>query len=75
MAMTRFQIRERRRKITVLLVRGVSPGEMAEVLHVDRGTIYNDIRNIRSSDNDELAALTRKETRNALELGPCSDCV
>ena len=56
------EILERRRKVTSLLVRGLSPGEIAQVLNVPRETIYNDIRIIRSRKNEELVAHSRRET-------------
>ena len=57
----RMQLQERRRKITTLLVRGVSPGEISEILGLPRDTVYNDMRVIRSGGNEELVAHSRRE--------------
>ena len=59
--MTRTKVLKRRRNVISLLVRGVSPGEIAEILEVHRQTIYNDVRTIRSGKNDALFANARNE--------------
>jgi hypothetical protein len=61
MVYTRTKVLARRREVTSLLVRGVSPGEIAEMLKTPKQTIYNDIRVIRSGKNDALFAYTRSE--------------
>lgn len=57
----RTKVLQRRREVIRLLVRGVPPGEIAEMLHVPRDTIYNDIRYIRSGHNEVLNAYSRRE--------------
>jgi hypothetical protein len=57
----RTKVHQRRRQVTALLVRGVSPGEIAETLAVPPQTIYNDIRYIRSGRNPALAAYSRNQ--------------
>jgi plasmid maintenance system antidote protein VapI len=44
-----------------MLVRGISPGEIAEMMGVERQTIYNDVRAIRSTRNVALLAHARHE--------------
>ena len=61
MIYARTKVHQRRRQVTALLVRGVSPGEIAEMLEVPRQTVYNDIRYIRSGRNEALTAYTRRE--------------
>jgi predicted DNA-binding protein YlxM (UPF0122 family) len=61
MVYSRTKVLARRREVTSLLVRGVSPGEIAEMLKIPRQTIYNDVRVIRSGKNDALFAYTRNE--------------
>ncbi len=61
MALTRREVRERRLRVTTLTVRGLSPGEIAQVLHVPPETVYNDLRVIRSARNEALVAHSRKE--------------
>ena len=61
MAYPRTEVLQRRREVTTLLVRGVSPGEIAERLGVRRRTIYNDIRAVRSGRNEALVAHSRRE--------------
>ena len=61
MIMARTKVFQRRREVTSLLVRGVPPSEIAEMLNIPRHTIYNDIRVIRSAKNDALFAHTRNE--------------
>ena len=60
------KVLKRRRDVTSLLVRGVSPGEIAEVLELDPQTVYNDIRVIRSGENDALFAFAREEIKAQL---------
>jgi len=62
------KVLQRRRDVTSLLVRGVPPGEIAEVLKLDRQTVYNDIRVIRSGENDALFAFAREEIKAQLFL-------
>ena len=62
------KVLQRRRDVISLLVRGVSPGEIAEVLKEKRDTIYNDIRVIRSGKHDALVAHTREEITTQLYL-------
>ncbi len=64
----RTKVQERRLEVTTLLVRGVSPAEIAEILEVSRHTIYNDIRYIRSGRNEALVAHTRNEIVSQLYL-------
>jgi transcriptional antiterminator len=61
MVYSRTKVLARRREVTSLLVRGVPPSEIAEMLNMPRHTIYNDIRVIRSAKNDALFAYTRNE--------------
>ena len=61
MVYPRTKVLERRREVTTLLVRGVPPGEIAEMLGVPRETVYNDIRAVRSGRNPALAAHSRRE--------------
>jgi hypothetical protein len=61
MVYSRTKVLARRREVTSLLVRGVSPGEIAEMLKTPKQTIYNDVRVIRSGKNDALFAYTRNE--------------
>jgi hypothetical protein len=68
MIMARTKVLQRRRDVVSLLVRGVSPGEIAEVLEAPRHTIYNDIRVIRSGKHDALVAHTREEITSQLYL-------
>ena len=64
----RTKVLERRREVTSFLVRGISPGEIAEMLGVPRQTIYNDIRVIRSGKNEALIAHSRRDTFAQLYL-------
>ena len=64
----RTKVLERRREVTSMLVRGVSPGEIAEILDVPRQTVYNDIRAVRSGRNEALIAHTRREITAQLYL-------
>ncbi len=57
----RTKVLQRRREVVSLLVRGVPPGEIAEMLKVPRDTIYNDIRYARSGRNEALNAHSRRE--------------
>ena len=59
--MSRTKVLQRRRDVASLLVRGIAPGEIAEILEVTRQTVYNDVRVIRSGKNDALFAHTRME--------------
>jgi len=68
MIMQSTKVLQRRRDVISLLVRGVSPGEIAEVLKEKRDTIYNDIRVIRSGKHDTLVAHTREEITTQLYL-------
>ena len=63
-----MKVLQRRREVTTLLVRGMAPGEIAEMLEVPCHTIYNDIRVIRSGSNEALMAHTRKEIAAQLFL-------
>ena len=58
-AMTKIE--KRRHEVTEFLVRGVPPSEIARIFSVPRGTIYNDLRVIRSGNNKELAEHGRKQ--------------
>ena len=62
------RVMQRRRDVISLMVRGVSPGEIAEVLNQKRDTIYNDIRVIRSGKHDTLRVHTLEELNNQLYL-------
>jgi len=62
------KVLQRRREVTSLLVRGVPPGEIAEVLKLEPVTVYNDIRVIRSGENDALYAFARDEIKAQLFL-------
>ena len=62
------KVLQRRRDVTSLLVRGISPGEIAEVLKLEPQTVYNDIRVIRSGKNDALFAFARDEIKSQLFL-------
>ena len=64
----RTKVHQRRRQVTALLVRGVPPGEIAELLEVPRQTIYNDMRYIRSGRNEALTAYTQREITAQLFL-------
>ena len=68
MVFPQTKVLQRRRDVTSLLVRGVPPGEIAEVLKLDRQTVYNDIRVIRSGENDALFAFAREEIKAQLFL-------
>ena len=57
----RTKVLERRREVTTLLVRGISPGEIAEILGIKRRTVYNDIRAVRSGRNPALVAHSKRE--------------
>ena len=59
---------QRRRDVTSLLVRGVSSGEIAEMLEVSSQTIYNDVRNILSGKNKALSVYTHKQVIAQLRL-------
>jgi len=62
------KVLQRRRDVISLLVRGITPGEIAEILNVKRDTIYNDIRVIRSGKHDTLIVHTREEVTSQLYL-------
>ena len=64
----RTKVLERRMRVTTLLVRGVPPGEIAEILGVPRETVYNDIRFIRSGRSEELKGLSRCTMVSMLHL-------
>ena len=68
MILPRTKVLQRRREVTSLLVRGIQPSEIAEILNVPRHTIYNDVRYIRSAKNDALWAHTRQEIISQLFL-------
>jgi len=55
MALTHAEVMERRMSVSSLMVQGLSPSEIAKVLQEDVGDIYNDVREIRSGRNPELA--------------------
>ena len=55
MALTHTGVFKRRKRVSSHLVRGCSPAEVAEMLHVDVATVYNDMRVIRSGRNPELS--------------------
>jgi len=57
----RTKVLQRRREVMSYLVRGVPPGEIAEMLKVSPETIYNDTRAIRSGRNEALNAYSRRE--------------
>ena len=57
----RTKVLKRRREVTTMMVRGISPSEIAEILDVPRQTIYNDMRAIRSTRNEALLAHARHE--------------
>ena len=59
MLYARTNVMIRRRKVTSLLVRGITPTEIAEILQEHRHTIYNDLRVIRSGKYDALREYTR----------------
>jgi len=61
MVLVSREVRQRRQKVTTLTVRGLSPGEIGEILNVPRDTVYNDIRTIRSGRNEDLVAHSRRE--------------
>ncbi len=61
MVYPRTKVLQRRRDVTSLLVRGIQPWEIAEILSEKRETIYNDVRVIRSGKYDALIAHTRDE--------------
>jgi len=54
-------VAERRRNITKMMVRGYTPSEIADFLEVRRETVYNDVRYIRSGQNEDLAEYGRKQ--------------
>ena len=68
MILPRTKILQRRRDVISLLVRGVAPGEIAQILNEKRQTIYNDVRVIRSGKHDALVAHTRDEITAQLYL-------
>jgi len=68
MVYPRTKVHQRRRDVVSLLVRGVPPSEIAEVLGEKRETIYNDVRVIRSGRYDALVAHTRDEVIAQLYL-------
>jgi len=55
MGLTHGEVFERRRQVTSLMTQGLPPAEIAGVLDVPLDTVYNDIREIRSGRNPELA--------------------
>jgi len=57
----RTNVLERRKDVTKLLVRGFTPGEIAKGLKISRETVYNDVRHIRSGQNEDLAEHGRKQ--------------
>jgi len=61
MVYPRTKVFQRRREVTSLLVRGITAGEIAEILEVPRQTVYNDIRFVRSGKNEALMAHARDE--------------
>ena len=61
MVYPRTKVFQRRREVTSLLVRGITAGEIAEVLELPRHTVNNDIRAIRSGRNEALMAHARRE--------------
>jgi hypothetical protein len=61
MVYPRTKVFQRRLEVTSLLVRGITPGEIAEVLEVPRQTVYNDVRVILSGRNKGLMAYARDE--------------
>jgi len=61
MVLVSREVQQRRQKVTALTVRGLSPGEIGEILNVPRDTVYNDIRTIRSGRNEDLVAHSRRE--------------
>ena len=54
-------VAERRRNITKMLVKGFTPGEIAKGIGASRETVYNDVRYIRSGQNEDLAEYGRKQ--------------
>ena len=58
----------RRMEVTSLMVRGVPPGEIADILNLPRATVYNDVRAIRSGRSEALAAHSRTEIVAQLHL-------
>ena len=68
MGNSRMQVWQRRRKITSLIVRGFTSGEIAEALGISRDTVYNDNRVIKSGDNEDLNAHCRNELNAQLYL-------
>jgi hypothetical protein len=62
------KVMERRKEIASLMVRGFSPGEIAEFLGISRDTVYNDIREIRSGKHDALNMHTQREFVSQLLL-------
>ena len=61
MVHARTKVLQRRRDVTALIVRGLTAGEIAELLEIRRETIYNDIRVIRSGKYDSLFSQTRDQ--------------
>jgi len=57
----RTNVLERRKDVTRLLVRGYTPSEIAKGLKISRETVYNDVRHIRSGQNEDLAEHGRKQ--------------
>ena len=61
MALTHEEVFERRTQVSSLITQGVNPAEIADHLKVPRHTIYNDMREIRSGRNPELAMRSSNE--------------
>jgi hypothetical protein len=68
MVHARTRVLRRRRDVTSLLVRGVPPSEIGEMLNLSRHTVYNDIRVIRSGRNEALYAFAQEEINAQLLL-------
>ena len=64
----RTKVWKRRREVTSLIVRGKSCGEIAEILNIPEYTVHNDIRVIKSGDNEALNVHTRNEINAQLYL-------
>ena len=62
------KVLERRKEVASLMVRGLTPSEIAEVLGISRDTVYNDIREIRSGKHDALSIHAQKEMVSHLLL-------
>ena len=68
MGSSRMEVWQRRREVTSLTVRGLTPGEIAVALEIDPNTVYNDIRVISSGDNEALNAHCRNELNAQLYM-------